>query len=233
MVRHEAAEALGAIATPTCLATLELFERDEACREVAETCQLATGRIRYWQQRRAAAVAGSAQLSRKEAFSAAAAEDTCGSAFHSVDPVPAADDGTPLEALRTTLLDEGAPMFERYRALFALRNRGGDAAAPLLAAVLSRSGSALLKHEVCYVLGQLQAPVTVAALTATLRDATQHAMVRHEAAEALGSIAAPACVALLQEHLSDPDPIVAEGCLVALDILAYEASGAFEYCATE
>jgi deoxyhypusine monooxygenase len=235
MVRHEAAEALGAIATPACLPVLERFGSDP-CREVAETCHLALGRIQYWRARRAAVPGeeGGAVLSRKEAFSAAAsAEEACGSVFHSVDPVPAADDSTPPELLRATLLDEGAPMFERYRALFALRNRGGDAVAPLLAEVLANSGSALLKHEVCYVLGQLQLPAVVAALTATLRDAAQHAMVRHEAAEALGSIAAPACVELLQEHLGDSDTVVAEGCLVALDILAYETSGAFEYCATE
>ncbi len=150
-----------------------------------------------------------------------------------VDPVPAAPASTPLDELRATVLDESAPMFERYRALFALRNRGGVAVAPLLAEVLERSGSALLKHEVCYVLGQLQEPAAVAALVRTLEDGSQHAMVRHEAAEALGSIAGPECRAQLQQHLADADAIVSEGCLVALDILEYEQSGAFEYCALE
>ena len=150
-----------------------------------------------------------------------------------MDPVPAAPADTPLPALRATLLDESAPMFERYRALFALRNRGGDAVAPLLAEVLDHSGSALLKHEVCYVLGQLQEPAAEAALERTLADSTQHAMVRHEAAEALGSIAGPGCRERLQRYASDADPVVAEGCLVALDILEYEQSGAFEYCALE
>lgn len=40
-------------------------------------------------------------------------------------------------------------------------------------------------------------------------------MVRHEAAEALGSIAAPACLELLKQHCSDPEPIVAESCVVS------------------
>ncbi len=147
--------------------------------------------------------------------------------------MPAAPADTPPQELRETLLDEGAPMFERYRALFALRNRGGADVVPLLADVLSRSGSALLKHEVCYVLGQLQEGDSVAALERTLRDSTQHAMVRHEAAEALGSIAGPDCRAQLEQYLADADPVVAEGCLVALDILEYEQSGAFEYCTLE
>ena len=33
----------------------------------------------------------------------------------------------------------------------------------------------------------------------------------------------------VQEHCSDAEPIVAQSCLVALDMLAYEASGDFEY----
>ena len=139
-----------------------------------------------------------------------------------------------MEVLRAALLDEATPMFERYRALFALRNLGGaGGAAPLFAKVLESSGSALLKHEVCYVLGQLQEPLAVAALERTLEDSSQHAMVRHEAAEALGSIAGPDCRARLERFLQDPDPVVAEGCLVALDILSYEQSGALEYCALE
>ena len=123
-------------------------------------------------------------------------------------------------------------MFDRYGALFALRNRGGATMAEELARVLQSSGSALLKHEVCYVLGQMQEPNSVAALRATLEDNAEHSMVRHEAAEALGSIAGPECKPLLESHTVDVDPVVAQGCLVALDILEYEQSGAFEYCLT-
>ena len=54
-------------------------------------------------------------------------------------------------------------------------------------------------------------------------------MVRHEAAEALGSIADPQCLQLLQTHCSDPEPIVADSCIVALDMLEFEASGQLEY----
>lgn len=54
-------------------------------------------------------------------------------------------------------------------------------------------------------------------------------MVRHEAAEALGAVADAGSVALLRAHASDPDPIVAHSCVVALDMLEHEASGAFEY----
>jgi deoxyhypusine monooxygenase len=54
--------------------------------------------------------------------------------------------------------------------------------------------------------------------------------VRHEAAEALGAIASEATVALLNEYAKDAEPIVADSCRVALDMLEFEKSGA-EYCA--
>jgi hypothetical protein len=66
---------------------------------------------------------------------------------------------------------------------------------------------------------------------AVLQDAREHAMERHEAAEALGAVADPGCVALLRAHAADAEPIVAHSCVVALDVLEHEASGAFEYCA--
>lgn len=54
-------------------------------------------------------------------------------------------------------------------------------------------------------------------------------MVRHEAAEALGAIADTHTVGLLREFATDPEPIVAHSCVVALDVLDYEQSGALEY----
>ena len=54
-------------------------------------------------------------------------------------------------------------------------------------------------------------------------------MVRHEAAEALGSIADRPCISLLQAFSQDAELIVAESCVVALDMLAYEESGELQY----
>ena len=45
------------------------------------------------------------------------------SPYLSVDPAPAAPASTPTAQLRSSLLDEHAPIFERYRALFGLRNK--------------------------------------------------------------------------------------------------------------
>ena len=69
----------------------------------------------------------------------------------------------PAAELRRLLLDDAANIFDRYRALFALRNLGGQAAVKALSTTFA-SNSALLKHEVAYVLGQMQDKSAVAAL---------------------------------------------------------------------
>lgn len=66
-------------------------------------------------------------------------------------------------------------------------------------------------------------------LLLTLQDTTEHCMVRHEAAEALGAVADAKSVSLLRQYAADPEPIVAHSCVVALDMLEHEQSGAFEY----
>ncbi|CAB4291551.1 unnamed protein product [Prunus armeniaca] len=92
------------------------------------------------------------------------------------------------------------------------------------------SKSALLRHEVAYVLGQLQNKDASAALSNILMDRNEHPMVRHEAAEALGSIADDQSVSLLEEFAKDPEPIVSQSCEVALSMLEFERSGkSFEY----
>lgn len=143
-VRHEAGEALGAIGTEECLVPLQQH-LDDACPEVAHTCQLALQRIEHF------AAAAAAQQAAQDADPNASE-----SRYHSVDPTPAAPASTPLQQLRDTLLDEQEPIFQRYRAMFALRNRGGGEAVAALGASFNAAASALLKHEVAYVLGQMQ-----------------------------------------------------------------------------
>lgn len=151
--------------------------------------------------------------------------------------------------LRLSLLDESLPLFERYRAMFALRNHGSEEAALALgagktslrrsapSAVTSwtllcaglRCSSALFRHEIAYVLGQMQHPAAVADLCAALECSTESPMVRHEAAEALGSIGKQECLSVLQRYRQDGERVVKESCEVALDMLEYENSQQFQY----
>ncbi|XP_004441468.1 PREDICTED: deoxyhypusine hydroxylase [Ceratotherium simum simum] len=135
MVRHEAGEALGAIGDPAVLEILQQYASDPVV-EVAETCQLAVRRLEWLQQR--------------------GGEPAPVGPYLSVDPAPPAEEQD-VGRLREVLLDEARPLFDRYRAMFALRNAGGEEAALALAEGL-RCGSALFRHEVGYVLGQLRPP---------------------------------------------------------------------------
>lgn len=145
------------------------------------------------------------------------------SPFDTVDPAPAEEGAKSVAELREALLDEEAPLFARYKAMFALRNDGSDEAVLALCDGLQDTSSALFRHEVAYVLGQLERGLAADALTACLLRGAEHAMVRHEAAEALGAIGTPAVMAVLKEHLQDKDQVVRESCEVALDAAAYWA----------
>ncbi|EEF41437.1 deoxyhypusine hydroxylase [Ricinus communis] len=213
IVRHEAAEALGAIGLLSNVPLLKNSLAVDPAQEVRETCELALKRI-------------------EEMGTANNCESTSGSErspFLSVDPAVPASCCCSVDKLREALLDEGKGMYERYAALFALRNNGGDDAVSAIVESLGAK-SALLKHEVAYVLGQLQNKAASAALSRILRDVNEHPMVRHEAAEALGSIADEQSISLLEEFSKDSEPIVSQSCEVALSMLEYERSGkSFEY----
>ncbi|HUR62754.1 MAG TPA: HEAT repeat domain-containing protein [Candidatus Thermoplasmatota archaeon] len=153
--------------------------------------------------------------------------------YTSVDPAPpldgpAAGYKTKVAGLRARLTDASLPMFERMRIVFTLRNLGGPDAVDALAACFD-DPSALLRHEVAYVMGQMQDPHAIPALTRTLQKEDEHVMVRHECAEALGAIGRPESIPVLQRYVHDPRPEVAESCVVALDLIAWVASKEFQY----
>ncbi|KAG8454563.1 hypothetical protein GDO86_000979 [Hymenochirus boettgeri] len=205
MVRHEAGEAMGAIGDPEVLDLLKEYSQDPVT-EVAETCQLSLRRIEWLQQN---------------------PDVHNGSPYLSVDPAPPAEEKE-ITTLRTKLLNETLPLFDRYRAMFALRNIGGKAAVLALAEGL-QCGSSLFRHEVGYVLGQMQHEAAVPELSAALERYEENPMVRHECAEALGSIAHEDCLKALRAHIQDAERVVRESCEVALDMYDYEHSGDFQY----
>ena len=95
-----------------------------------------------------------------------------------------------------------------------------------LCAAFADTTSALFRHEVAYVLGQMQQPCTAPALIDVLLRLEEHPMVRHESAEALGAIGSDECAAALERFRADAAPVVAESCIVALDAVDYWAAHA-------
>jgi deoxyhypusine monooxygenase len=114
------------------------------------------------------------------------------------------------------------------RALFALRNIGGSGAIDSLAAAFN-SDSALLKHEIAYVMGQMQDVHAIPHLIERLEDEGEDVMVRHESAEALGAIGDRAAFATLERFKNDPEVVVAESCEVAIDLLEWISSDRLDY----
>ena len=114
------------------------------------------------------------------------------------------------------------------RALFALRNIGGEESVDALAAAFG-SASALLKHEIAYVLGQMQDDHAVPHLIERLEDLDEDVMVRHEAAEALGAIGNRSAMTTLEKFVNDEEIVVAESCEVAIDLLNWVSSKRLDY----
>jgi deoxyhypusine monooxygenase len=206
---------LGAIGinTERVNSVLTEFSKDPRA-EVAETCQLALGRLAWLEKTKKTGVE----------------EEISANPYYSVDPAPP-HTKRDVAFLKTQLLDESESMFERYRAMFQLRNDGSEAAILALCEGLKCS-SALFRHEIAYVLGQVQSPLTVEALRVNLEDAAENHMVRHECAEALGAIATDECTRILSRYLNDKEVVVKESCEVALDITDYEKSNDFQYANT-
>ena len=140
--------------------------------------------------------------------------------------------------LKSRLLDTSLPLFERYRAMFALRDLASPpdlpSAVSAIAALAAGFGdpSPLFRHEIAFIFGQLCHPASIPSLVATLSKADEASMVRHEAAEALGSLGGePGVVELLKTFLNDPEQVVRESIIVALDMAEYEKSKELEYAA--
>ena len=200
LVRHESAESLGAIGQMEYLPLLEKYTRHRS-PEIAETCQIAVDLMKYRHEQHESAVGKTSE-------------------FLSVDPAPAFNDTRSLAELEKELMDNDLALFIRYRAMFSLRNMNTDEAALALTKGFT-DGSALFRHEVAYVLGQIMRSVTAPALMKVLENENEHRMVRHEAAEALGAIGGVDVEAFLARFKEDPEAVINESCQVALDTMDY------------
>lgn len=164
-----------------------------------------------------------------------------GSDFASIDPAPPLAQSSrqySISELQRQLLDTTKPLFERYRAMFALRDLASPpdliTAVPAVQALASgfSDPSALFRHEIAFVFGQLSHPASIPSLTAVLRDTGEESMVRHEAAEALGSLGDEEGVEdLLKGFLNDAEQVVRDSVIVALDMAEFEKNGEKEYAA--
>jgi len=199
IVRHESGEAIAAIGDVTTIPFLESYINDPH-DEVAETCQLAVKQLKEHQKKQNIVRMSSAG---------------------SVDPAPPFPPGSKsIEELEKILMDESAEIWIRYRALFTLRDLSTDVAVESICKGFTTK-SALLRHEIAFVLGQMMNRTALPALNKVLLNPDEHGMVRHEAAEAIGSIAEDESLAMLNKLRTDKERVVAESCDVALDMHSF------------
>jgi len=208
IVRHEAGEALGAIGGDECAKIVSKYVEDEA-PEVAETCFLASVRSKLGK---------------------ACDKNTPDEFVGTVDPALPLEGVTDVTELGKIARNPYEGSYGRYAALFKLRNINTTESAMELGNCLNCMNiSALQRHEVAFILGQIRQECTIEALTTRLADLAESSMVRHECAEALGSIGTEECMNLLEKYLSDQERIVRESCEVALDMCEYATTDEFEY----
>lgn len=133
-------------------------------------------------------------------------------------------------------MDTTVPLFVRYRAMFALRDLASPPDLPTAVPAVHALArgfddpSALFRHEIAFVFGQLCHPASIPALTSALANLQEVSMVRHEAAEALGSLGEEDGVEnTLKGFLQDADKVVRESVMVALDMAEFEKGDQIEY----
>lgn len=281
-VRHECAEALGAIGAISCIPILQKVAHEDASIEVGQTCHLALEFIQWKERKKKKKGSVETKCTLRRANQQEVENDeieeeeedivVCAcmlKPYSSADPAPPHPKHVALSTpeIGAILQDVNAPLFERFRAMFSLRNRGGEDCVKELGNALGESkfprlvsviicytlllflyscsqkfthlspfllrlikfltvtdeSSALLRHEVAYVLGQMQHPHAVEYLACSLERTNEHRMVRHESAEALGAIEERwgECEGILRKYLTDKDDVVRESCVVALDAADY------------
>ncbi|MCP9260276.1 Dohh protein [Dirofilaria immitis] len=221
LLKHELAYCLGQTQNETAIPILEAVLKDENQEIIVRhEAGEALGAI--------GSCSSTAVLEKYVNDEAQALAETCSLALRRIrwlqeNPTPASAE-TNIDKLSLILTDTAKPLWERYQALFSLRNINTDESIKALAKGLTCSDSALFRHEVAYALGQAQSPIVVAELIHSLENKEENHMVRHECAEALGAIATKECKEVLRKFRSDPERVVRESCEVALDMAEYESS---------
>ena len=200
IVRHEAAEALGNYQDVSLIGFLQRYFGHSSA-PLRETCALAAKKI-------------------------ATGRGRVYSPFISVDPAYPA--GHTVEEAERVFLSEGHDLYERYAAMFFLRNLMTAGAVEALCKGFGDS-SVLFRHEIAFVLGQMQMEEATECLIRVLNDDSEHEMVKHECAEALGAIGTERAKQGILPFLESAVTIIRESAEVALDIHECRNGGRVEF----
>ncbi len=112
---------------------------------------------------------------------------------------------------------ENGNLIEKYQAIFYFRDRNDKESVNILLKKF-KDDSDLLRHEIAFVLGQMENENAIDGLIKVLEDPNEKDIVRHEAAEALGNIGTERCKEILNLYLKSDIKILRESAEVGLGI---------------
>jgi deoxyhypusine monooxygenase len=217
IVLHEAAEALGNINSDHNLFLLEKFLNYEE-DIIKETCEISVENINWMKSTNYGETEGLNKLNLK---------------YHTNDPSPpfnfTNEKYSDIQKIKKIMHDEKETLFNRYRALFTLREFNNDEAVQVLCECFdkqySHKFSPLFKHEVSFILGQMCqiAKSALKMLEIVLQDESEDPIVRHETALTLGEITESKD--LLLKYAQHENQLVRESCEIALDFVDYWHGG--------
>jgi len=210
IVRHEAAEALGNLLKGDKFIEKLKQHLNDSSHIVNQTCELALDLI-DWRSTK-----NEDELKHYQSLNP----------YQSKDPAPSFELETSNDKLKSILLDSNSKLFDKYRCLFTLRNRGKLEDIQLLGETLihykDEDKMSLFKHEIGYIFGQMQSPDSISYLQEMVKCKSENDIVRHECAEALGSIATVESLEFLKSFQHDESLVVKQSVEVALDMIDYE-----------
>jgi deoxyhypusine monooxygenase len=213
IVLHEAAEALGNINSENNVKLLERFLNFED-DIIQETCLMSVENINWMNNTKNGQTEGLDKLKLHH---------------HTNDPAPPfnfkLEAYSSVEKIKKILHNESESLFNRYRALFTLREFDSEEAVQALCECFGKNlktrFSPLFKHEVSFILGQMceKAKSALEFLELVLKDEEEDPIVRHETALTLGEITKSK--SLLEEYTKHKNQLISESCEIALDFVDY------------
>ena len=214
IVLHEAAEALGNISSNNNKKLLEKF-LDFEDDIIKETCEISVKNLEWLKNTDEGKTEGLNNLDL---------------VYHTNDPSPPFNFKndkfySTIDNIKRIMHDENESLFNRYRAIFNLREFNNESAVDALCECFDKQYknkfSPLFKHEVSFILGQMchKAKNALNALEVVLQDEEEDPIVRHETALALGEITKSKD--LLTKYTHHENQLIRESCEIALDFVDY------------
>ncbi|KAF7685691.1 Deoxyhypusine hydroxylase [Cucumispora dikerogammari] len=146
-------------------------------------------------------------------------EDTIAVIENSLSPFNSFDPSFPADKYDDMFLDDNGDLYARYKIMFYLRNLNNAYSIEKLCKGF-KCKSKLFRHEIAFVMGQMQNPDTLKILEEVIMNEEEEDIVRHEALESIGSIGGDKADEILKKFVKHEVKILRDSAVVGLDILS-------------